>query len=137
MDYYYGIFDKLYQEHDIHKRLTKCPQATFNRPTKLLMERSLQDSRPTNILNEADANWKQTYPTKWFTSFFRAQLPSQYTEQVLGTTFSLWSARHIQRSIKRIRKKTMSNMWRQIQCCGLNIHVATNSYTRLVTDHNG
>ena len=86
-DFYYGEFNLLYQHHPIESKLDNWLCQCFNEETIKLIPRSFDDKRIKNIFSKADKNWEEIYPRKWYTNTHQAQMPSQWAEQVIGSTF--------------------------------------------------
>ena len=95
-------------------------------PINRMVSLAFHKKRQRNILKLATRNWIRQYGTKWFTNTYQAQNPAQWAKQVLGTTFSLHSARHILQAINTVTRPTNnSQKSHRLQCCSMNLHTPT------------
>jgi len=95
-------------------------------PINRMVSMAFHKKRQRNVLKLATKNWIKQYGTKWFTNTHQAQNPAQWAKQVLGTTFSLHSARHILQAINTVnRPSNISATITRTQCCSMNLHTPT------------
>ena len=96
-------------------------------PTSRLIKLAFHEDRQKNILKIANGNWRKKYGTKWFTNNYQAQTPGQWAKQMLvGTTFSLHSARHIIRSLNTIQSSSYTpTKTPKLQGCSINLRTPT------------
>jgi len=109
-------------------KTTSLDYATRNLsiPTSRLIKLAFHKDRQKNILKIANANWRKSYGTKWFTNNYQAQTPGQWAKQMLGTTFSLHSAKHIIRALNTIQSTSHTpTKTPKLQCCSINLHTPT------------
>jgi len=99
---------------------------------KKLISFSLHPKRHKNILKRANKNWHSSFGDKWYTNTYHAKTPAQWAKQVLGTTFSLESSRHIIRAMIASSRPQTSTPKTKIQCCSMNLHTPTKYAARSI-----
>ena len=110
--------------HD-NATFTTSPNDYENRTTskevKELINLSMHKNRHKNILTQANKAWRTAYGTKWFTNTYHAQTPRQWAKQVIGTTFSIQSAKHIIKALNKINNSTITPKKPKPQCSSINL----------------
>jgi len=83
-------------------------------PINRMVSMAFHKKRQRNVLKLA---------TKKCTNTYQAQNPAQWAKQVLSTTFSLHSTRHILQVINGVNRPTnISTTNSRTQCCSMNLH---------------